>query len=361
MESLHDRKLQSLVSSIKKNTFNSYHVYPDFKPSTLPKLKVNFVDMMKISPENNFENAYNIQQQMRNADINNQEYRKLFLETVDRDIQTIKLQLDNPNLAKDTSDHLFEELELKLKSRLEQTDPSFMQKTNAIQTEISTLKAQYERQEANTIIKDYKFMASISGDPMINRVFMDMPSITQSYNKLIDMGNRMENKRIEYQKKERDKKKEAIRQKIMDDNEKRKERQQHTGIENYIPNLFDEEGNIVVDPAVEPAVLPVGEPPAGALPAGEPPAGAPAPAEVEAEAPKKKKKKEKVGGGGGGASETKGDEGPIIISKKPTLKAGLDDLLQKVKDKYGPTSTKYEEGMTTAEMIREIKVLEAKK
>ena len=315
--------------------------------------------MMKISPEKNFENAYNIQQQMRNADINNQEYRKLFLETVDRDIQTIKLQLDNPNLAKDTSDHLFEELELKLKSRLEQTDPSFMQKTNAIQTEISTLKAQYERQEANTIIKDYKFMASISGDPMINRVFMDMPSITQSYNKLIDMGNRMENKRIEYQKKEREKKKEKYRQKTMTD----LERKQQTAIENYIPNLFDEEGNIVVDPAVEPAVLPVGEPPAGALPAGEPPAGAPAEvgaeAPVEAEAPKKKKKKEKEGGGG--ASESKGDKGPIIISKKPTLKAGLDDLLQKVKNKYGPTSTKYYEGMTTTEMKKEIQILEAKK
>jgi hypothetical protein len=132
------------------------------------------------------------------------------------------------------------------------------------------------------------------------------------------------------------------------------ERKQQTEIENYIPNLFDEEGNKDVDPAVEPAVLPVGEPPAGALPAGEPPAGAPA--EVGAEAPKKKKKKEKAGG----ASETKGDEGPIIISKKPTRKAGLDDLLQKVKHKYGPTSTKYEEGMTTAEMVREIKVLEAK-
>ena len=324
--------------------------------------------MMKISPENNFENAYNIQQQMRNADINNQEYRKLFLETVDRDIQTIKLQLDNPNLARDTSDHLFEELELKLKSRVEQTDPNFNQKTNAIQTEIATLKAQYERQETNTIIKDYKFMASISGDPMISRVFMDMPSITQSYNKLIDMGNRMETKRIEYQRKEREKKKEKYRQKTMTD----LERKQQTAIETYIPNLFDEEGNIVVDPAVEPAVLPVGEPPAGALPAGEPPAGAPAPAEApaeaeaEAEAPKKKKKKEKEkagggGGGGGGAPETKGDEGPILISKKPTLKAGLDDLLQKVKDKYGPTSTKYVEGMTTAQMIQEVKVLEAKK
>ncbi len=133
------------------------------------------------------------------------------------------------------------------------------------------------------------------------------------------------------------------------------ERKQQTAIEKYIPNLFDEEGNIVINPAVEPAVLPVGEPPAGALPAGEPPAGAPAP--VEAEAPKKKKKKQKAGGG---APETKGDEGPILLSKKPKLKAGLDDLLQKVKDKYGPTSTKYEEGMTTAEMIREIKVLEAK-
>jgi hypothetical protein len=110
MESLHDRTLQSLVSSIKNNTFHRYHVYPDFNPSTLPKLKVSFVDMMKISPENNFEIDYNIQQQMRNADINIQEYSKLFLETVDRDIQTIKLQLDNPNLAKDISDHLFEEL-----------------------------------------------------------------------------------------------------------------------------------------------------------------------------------------------------------------------------------------------------------
>ncbi len=61
--------------------------------------------------------------------------------------------------------------------------------------------------------------------------------------------------------------------------------------------------------------------PAGALPAGEPPAGAPSQAEVgaKAKAPKKKKKKEKAGGGGG-APETKGDEGPILISNKPTLK-----------------------------------------
>ncbi len=80
------------------------------------------------------------------------------------------------------------------------------------------------------------------------------------------------------------------------------ERKQQTEIENYIPNLFDEEGNIIVDPLVEPAVLLAGEPPAGA------------PAEVRAEAPKKKKEKA-GGGGGGGASESKGDEGPILISK----------------------------------------------
>lgn len=372
MESLHDRKLQSLVSSIKQNTFKSYHVYPDFNPSTLPKLRVNFEDMMKVAPEPNFENAYNVQQQMRNADANNQQYRQLFLETVDRDIQTIKSQLGNPNTAKDTSDHLFEELELKLKSKLEPTDPSFNQKNNAIQTELTSLKAQYERQEANMIIKDYKFMASISGDPMISGVFADMPSITQSYNKLVDNQNKREVKRLEYTRNENEKvktkTKEKFRHKTLTDQERIKQGQ----IENYIPNLFDEEGNMVVEPAVEPAMMPAGAPPAGA-PDAEGLFGGlmaePVITEEEKQAitrQKKaeaiaKKKKKPEGGGGGGASETKGGEGPIIISSKPTLKAGLDSLLQKVKDKYGPSSTSYEPGMTTAQMIKEIKVLEAKK
>ncbi len=68
MEALHDRKLQALIGNIRRNANASYHAYPDFKPSTLPKLRVNFDDMMKVAPVNNFEEAYNIQQQMRNAD-----------------------------------------------------------------------------------------------------------------------------------------------------------------------------------------------------------------------------------------------------------------------------------------------------
>lgn len=57
MEALHDRKVQSFVSHIKRNANASYHAYPDFKPSTPPKLRDNFDDMMKIAPKKKNEEA----------------------------------------------------------------------------------------------------------------------------------------------------------------------------------------------------------------------------------------------------------------------------------------------------------------
>lgn len=197
MEALHDRKLQSLVSSIKRNTMSKYKGFADFAPTTLPRLTVNFEDMMKISPETNFENAYNIQQQMRNADINNQQYRTLYLETIDRDIQNIKTQLENPDITKETSDNLFTQLEEKMKSKIEQKDPYFIQKTNNIISEIGTMKAQYEREEENTIMKNYKFLASLSGNPALGASMLQIPSLNKTYNKLLQLESKARRSRLE--------------------------------------------------------------------------------------------------------------------------------------------------------------------
>ena len=197
MEALHDKKLQSLVSRIKSNTMSRYQGFADFAPTTLPRLQVKFEDMMKISPETNFENAYNIQQQMRNADINNQQYRTLYLEGVDRDIQNIKTQLENPDITKETSDNLFTQLEEKMKSKIEQKDPNFTQKTNNIISEIGTMKAQYERDEPNTIMKNYKFLASLSGNPTLGASMLQIPSLNKTYNKLLQLESKARRSRLE--------------------------------------------------------------------------------------------------------------------------------------------------------------------
>ena len=270
MEALHDRKLQALISNIRRNANASYHAYPDFKPSTLPKLRVNFDDMMKIAPVNNFEEAYNIQQQMRNADANAQQYRGLYLESIDREIEAIKSQLDNPNIAKDTSDNLLIQLEEKLKSKIEPRDPNFIQKNNLIATQVATMKNQLERQEADTIMKDYKFMAGLGGNTAVAGAMMQLPSINQSYNKLLKLESKARNNRMD---------------------------------------TFDMVGDVA---DVAPVRIP-----AGALPAAAPEA---APAEAPAEG---------GGGGGGGAAEEKGVEekgkklkpNAMAISRMP--KAGI--------------------------------------
>ena len=197
MEALHDRKLQALVSRIKDNTMSKYHGFADFTPTSLPRLQINFEDMMKISPETNFKEAYNIQQQMRTADINNQQYRTLYIEGVDRDIQNIKMQLENPDITKETSDNLFTQLEEKMKSKIEKTDPNFIQKTNNIISEIGTMKAQYEREEANTIMKNYKFLASLSGNPSLGASMLQIPSLNKTYNKLLQLESKARRSRLE--------------------------------------------------------------------------------------------------------------------------------------------------------------------
>jgi hypothetical protein len=219
---------------------------------------------------NNFEEAYNIQQQMRNADANAQQYRVLYLESIDREIEAIKSQLDNPNIAKDTSDNLLIQLEEKLKSKIEPRDPNFIQKNNLIATQVATMKNQLERQEADTIMKDYKFMAGLGGNTAVAGAMMQLPSINQSYNKLLKLESKARNNRMD---------------------------------------TFDMVGDVA---DVAPVRIP-----AGALPAAAPEA---APAEAPAEG---------GGGGGGGAAEEKGVEekgkklkpNAMAISRMP--KAGI--------------------------------------
>jgi hypothetical protein len=215
---------------VLKTTLTHFHTYPDFSPTALPRLKVNFEDMMKVTPNDNFEDNYNVMQQMRNADANTMLYRNMYLETVDRDIQSIKIQLDNPSMTKDTSDGLFRQLEEKLKTRVEQTDPAYNQKINAIVTEVQTMKTQYERKEAETIMKDYKFMSSLSGNATLGGAMIQLGPINNSYQKLLQLENNARRQRLEG---------------------------------------FDVAG-ADVQPDVKPVVLPKGAPPADAPPEGAP-------------------------------------------------------------------------------------------
>jgi hypothetical protein len=268
MESLHDRKLQSLVESVKRNTHAHFHTYPDFAPTALPRLKVNFEDMMKVTPNDNFEDNFNVMQQMRNADANTKLYRNMFLETVDRDIQSIKSQLDNPSMTKDTSDVLFKQLEEKLKTRIEQTDPAYNQKINAIVTEVQSMKAQYERKEAETIMKDYKFMSSLSGNATLGGAMIQLGPINNSYQKLLQLESNARRKRLEG---------------------------------------FDIAG-ADVEQGVQPAGLPKGAPPADA-----PPVGAPFGGEGEGGG----------GGGGGGGKAGEAEEKPLKKKEIPLPPAGV--------------------------------------
>jgi hypothetical protein len=269
MESLHDRKLQSLVESVKRKTHAHFHTYPDFAPTALPRLKVNFEDMMKVTPNDNFEDNFNVMQQMRNADANTKLYRKMYLETVDRDIQSIKLQLDNPSMTKDTSDVLFKQLEEKLKTRIEQTDPAYNQKINAIVTEVQSMKAQYERKEAETIMKDYKFMSSLSGNATLGGAMIQLGPINNSYQKLLQLESNARRKRLEG---------------------------------------FDIAG-ADVEQGVQPAGLPKGAPPADA-----PPVGAPFGGEGEGGG---------GGGGGGGGKAGEAEEKPLKKKEIPLPPPGV--------------------------------------
>jgi hypothetical protein len=84
-----------------------------------------------------------------------------------------------------------------MKSKIEQKDPNFVQKTNNIISEIGTMKAQYEREEANTKMKNYKFLASLSGNPTLGASMLQIPSLNKTYNKLLQLESKARRSRLE--------------------------------------------------------------------------------------------------------------------------------------------------------------------